>query len=105
MVAPMRKHHLWILFVIACSGEETREPDFDPACAGEEAPPTARTGELAWDLDRGFDSDRPVCAADNPSCDFLPAEDAVDLDEDDIVLTPFGLSDPLSGGKYRTWPN
>jgi hypothetical protein len=104
MVARMRTH-LWILFVFACSSE-AKEPDVeDPACAGEATPPSARSEGPAWDLDRGFDSDRPVCAADNPACDFLPGEDITDIDEDDLVLTPFGLSDPLSGGKYRTWPN
>src|SRR5687767_939836 len=106
MVPRMRKH-LWMWILFACGNDKAvQDPDEDPACA-EEVTPAARTEDEAWDLDRGFDSDRPVCAADDPECDFLDEPDAFEEEvELDDAIVPYGLSDPLtSTGKYRAWPN
>src|SRR5687767_14831008 len=100
------------LACFSCSSDAGDPPldevDPDPACAGEEATSTtARTDELAWDLDR--DPATPIVCA-TPDCDRLDEPDAPDeLDLPDLesaALDTWGLADPLtSTGKYRTWPN
>ena len=94
-----------LIVLAACSADVQPEEEIvdppDPACATDEAAPLA-TGELAWDLERGLDSDRPVCSVDAPDCDRIDDTDAPDEDLEPV----FGLSDPLtSSGRYRTWPN
>ncbi|HEY5922064.1 MAG TPA: ricin-type beta-trefoil lectin domain protein [Kofleriaceae bacterium] len=109
-----------LIVLAACSAEisneeEIVEPPEDPACATDPATPRASNNdELAWDLDRDLDSDRPVCSADEPDCDRIDAPDAEDdgfvvdgmaIDHDPDAIA-YGLADPLtSSGKYRVWPN
>jgi hypothetical protein len=102
----MRTPIICIALFAACSSttDTPTEPD-DPACAGE-SPPSARSEELPWDLDRDPVSDTPVCPADFPDCDRLDEVDAPDL-EDPIVATPLeqgALTELSSTGKYRAWP-
>jgi hypothetical protein len=92
---------LLVALLCSCTGEiESAEGIDGPACAEDPTPASPRLEGMAWDLARDFDSDAPVCSADDPSCDRLDEPDA-----DDEPPTLAALTDPLtSTDAYRTWP-
>jgi hypothetical protein len=129
MVPGMRIINLGIcLAVAACTTSGPTDPPddpVDPACAVDTGSASSSravdTGELAWRLDRGLDSDQPVCSDSDPACDAMAETDTPEDDRElmvDDVQAP--LDETLDGtdndnvamalteltnGKYRAWPH
>jgi hypothetical protein len=84
------------------------------ACVAPEPPPPPEPEpdfELAWEDDLQLDSDQPACPPGDPDCDRLDEPDLLEAPAarealaDEQTPTPYGLTDPLTGGgNFRKWP-